>query len=73
MNTTQQSGHDHNLGQGGGFEIACSRGAIFRFVPAGPPTTDRRPVRDQPQAACSWKLKPELELKPKRLARRRHR
>ena len=31
----------------GGFEISFSGSAIFRFVPAGPPTTDRRPMRDE--------------------------
>ena len=31
----------------GGFEISFSAGAIYRFVPAGPPTTDRRPMRDE--------------------------
>ncbi|KMM16814.1 hypothetical protein [Synechococcus sp. GFB01] len=31
----------------GGFEISFSAGAIVRFVPAGPPTTDRRPMRDE--------------------------
>jgi hypothetical protein len=30
----------------GGFEIRFSGSAIYRFVPAGPPTTDNRPMRD---------------------------
>ncbi|MEB3244105.1 MAG: hypothetical protein VKO44_10775 [Cyanobacteriota bacterium] len=30
-----------------GFEITFSGSAIFRFTPAGPPTTDRRPMRDE--------------------------
>ncbi len=31
----------------GGFEISFSAGALYRFLPAGPPTTDRRPMRDE--------------------------
>ncbi len=31
----------------GGFEISFSGSASFRFVPAGPPTTDNRPMRDE--------------------------
>lgn len=30
-----------------GMEIRFSGSAIFRFVPAGPPTTDKRPMRDE--------------------------
>jgi hypothetical protein len=30
-----------------GIEIRFSGSAIVRFVPAGPPTTDRRPMRDE--------------------------
>ena len=30
----------------GGFEIRFSGSAIYRFEPAGPPTTDNRPMRD---------------------------
>ena len=46
INTTQQTCTTKPWGRGG-FEITFSRGAIFRFVPAGPPTTDRRPMRDE--------------------------
>lgn len=31
----------------GGMEINFSAGAIYRFVPAGPPTTDQRLMRDE--------------------------
>jgi hypothetical protein len=31
----------------GGMEISFSGGAIYRFVPAGPPTTDQRVMRDE--------------------------
>jgi hypothetical protein len=31
----------------GGFEIRFSGSAIYRFVPAGPPTTDNRRMRDE--------------------------
>jgi len=46
MNESQQSCTTRPWGKGG-FEISFSGGAIFRFVPAGPPTTDRRPMRDE--------------------------
>ena len=46
MNSSQQACMTRPWGQGG-FETTFSRGAIVRFVPAGPPTTDRRPMRDE--------------------------
>ena len=46
MNTSHQSCVITPWGKGG-FEISFSGSAIFRFVPAGPPTTDRRPMRDE--------------------------
>ena len=44
--THRLSGNPAPWGKGG-FEISFSGSAIFRFVPAGPPTTDRRPMRDE--------------------------
>ena len=46
MNNSHQSCVITPWGKGG-FEISFSGSAIFRFVPAGPPTTDRRPMRDE--------------------------
>lgn len=46
MNTSQQTCTIKPWGQGG-FEISFSGSAIYRFVPAGPPTTDRRRMRDE--------------------------
>ena len=46
MNNSHQSCVITPWGKGG-FEIRFSGSAIFRFVPAGPPTTDRRPMRDE--------------------------
>jgi hypothetical protein len=46
MNKSQQTCTIKPWGKGG-FEISFSGSAIYRFVPAGPPTTDRRPMRDE--------------------------
>lgn len=46
MNTSPQTCMITPWGKGG-FEISFSGSAIFRFVPAGPPTTERRPMRDE--------------------------
>lgn len=46
MNDSRQSCVITPWGKGG-LEISFSGSAIFRFVPAGPPTTDRRPMRDE--------------------------
>jgi hypothetical protein len=47
MNTSQQTCTVKPWGKKDGFEITFSGSAIFRFTPAGPPTTDRRPMRDE--------------------------
>lgn len=46
MNSSQQTCVITPWGKDG-FEISFSGSAIFRFVPAGPPTTDRRRMRDE--------------------------
>jgi hypothetical protein len=46
MNTSQQTCTVKPWGKEG-FEITFSGSAIFRFTPAGAPTTDRRPMRDE--------------------------
>lgn len=46
MNNSQQTCTVTAWGKEG-LEIRFSGSAIFRFVPAGPPTTDRRPMRDE--------------------------
>lgn len=46
MNKSQQTCTIKPWGQGG-FEINFSGSAIYRFVPAGPPTTDQRRMRDE--------------------------
>ena len=46
MNTSQQTCTVKPWGKGG-FEITFSGSAIFRFTPAGAPTSDRRPMRDE--------------------------
>lgn len=46
MNESQQNCVITPWGKGG-FEISFSGSAIFRFVPTGPPTTDRRRMRDE--------------------------
>jgi hypothetical protein len=46
MNTSKQTCTIQPWGKEG-FEITFSGSAIFRFTPAGPPTTDRRPMRDE--------------------------
>ena len=71
MNSSQQTRTTRPRGKRG-FEITFSRGASFRSVPAGPPTTDRRPMRDeqgrlwlmsgQPTVILSLDGKPKKEL-----------
>lgn len=46
MNTSKQSCTITPWGKGG-FEISFSGSAIYRFVPVGPATTDRRRMRDE--------------------------
>ena len=46
MNNSHQSCVITPWGKGG-FEISFSGSAIFRFLPDGPPTTDRRRMRDE--------------------------
>ena len=46
MNASHQSCVITPWGKGG-FEISFSGSAIFRFLPEGPPTTDRRRMRDE--------------------------
>ncbi|MEA5443223.1 hypothetical protein [Cyanobium gracile] len=46
MNDSKQTCQVKPWGNGG-FEISFSGSAIYRFVPAGPPTTDNRRMRDE--------------------------
>ena len=46
MNASKQTCQIQPWGNGG-FEISFSGSAIYRFVPAGPPTTDNRRMRDE--------------------------